>query len=263
MVTEEGAVKVLDFGIAKLVDTSGASESGIREPTGATASGIAGTASYVSPEQAEGKVVDARSDIFSFGAVLYEMVTGRRAFPGDAKTSVLLGILEQEPRPASDVVKGVPPSLDRIVARCLKKDPALRFQTMVSVKAAMEVLSERLRPRSWWQVATALLAAVAAGAALWFTRSSGSVPEVPLAAIPLITSSESAGAPSLSPDGKQLAFIWAGEKAGPLQVYVKQIGASEAPRRLTTDGGWGPRGRRTAASLRSNEGSPANGQTCW
>ena len=92
----------------------------------------------MSPEQAEGKPVDARSDIFSFGSVLYEMVTGRRAFPGDSSLSILTAILREEPRPANDLVPGLPVGFNRLVAWCLRKDPQRRIQHMDDVKLALE-----------------------------------------------------------------------------------------------------------------------------
>ena len=84
---------------------------------------IVGTVSYMSPEQAEGKKVDARSDIFSFGSVLYEMVTGQKAFQGDSKMSTLAAILNQEPKPISQLVPGIPRDLEKIIKRCLRKEP--------------------------------------------------------------------------------------------------------------------------------------------
>src|SRR5206468_9659992 len=101
---------------------------------------VLGTASYMAPEQAEGKRVDARSDIFSFGAVLSEMVTGRRAFPGDTSLSILTAILREEPRPARDLVPGLPVGLDRLIVWCLRKNPQRRIQHMDDVKLALEDL---------------------------------------------------------------------------------------------------------------------------
>src|SRR5688572_23827486 len=103
---------------------------------------IAGTAPYMSPEQAEGKKVDARSDIFSFGSVLYEMITGRRAFQGQTKVSTLSAILHREPQPPSEIAPIVPVELERIIARCLRKDLARRIQHMDDVKLALEELKE-------------------------------------------------------------------------------------------------------------------------
>jgi serine/threonine protein kinase len=143
MVTDDSAVKVLDFGIAKLTKTL---ESGAPATTAATTTAteglILGTAAYMSPEQVEGKKVDGRSDIFSFGALLYEMVTGRRAFQGDSKVSTLAAVLREEPKPASQVVEGLPREMERIIARCLRKSPERRFQTMADLKVAIEELKE-------------------------------------------------------------------------------------------------------------------------
>jgi serine/threonine protein kinase len=96
----------------------------------------------MSPEQAEGKKVDARSDIFSFGSMLYEMVTGQRAFTGGSKLASLSAVLHKEPQPASQTVADLPPELERIIARCMKKDPARRWQSMADVKVALDELRE-------------------------------------------------------------------------------------------------------------------------
>src|SRR6185503_15419098 len=99
---------------------------------------------YMSPEQAEGKKVDARSDIFSFGAMLYEMITGRRPFHGDTKISILAAILREEPKPPASLVTAVPRELERIVLRCLRKDRTRRFQTMADLRVALEELLDEL-----------------------------------------------------------------------------------------------------------------------
>jgi serine/threonine-protein kinase len=120
------AVKLLDFGLAKLI---GADADATRTMDGA----VVGTAAYMSPEQAQGLAVDARSDVFSFGAVLYEMLAGSRAFGGTTTVQVLNAVLREDPPPLS-----VLPSIDRIVRRCLQKAPGRRFQTMSEVRAALE-----------------------------------------------------------------------------------------------------------------------------
>ena len=148
MVMSQGQVKVLDFGLAKLneeAETDVFAETLHGDGVPLTEEGtILGTVAYMSPEQAEGKKVDARSDIFSFGSVLYEMVTGRRAFAGGSKLSSLSGILHTEPRPASQTVPEVPPELDRIISRCLKKDPARRWQSMADVKVALNEVHDEM-----------------------------------------------------------------------------------------------------------------------
>ncbi len=142
LVTKSG-VKVLDFGLAKMEEPPPGEEESTRTVKPRTEEGtIVGTTAYMSPEQAEGKPVDARSDIFSFGAVLYEMLTGRRAFRGDSKLSILSAILKEEPEPASSVRKEIPHELERIITQCLRKDPERRFQHMDDVRVALEQLKE-------------------------------------------------------------------------------------------------------------------------
>ena len=133
MVTESGTVKLLDFGLAKLVRTEPTAEDDetLTFRANLTAEGmIVGTVSYMSPEQVQSKPVDGRSDIFSFGAVLYEMVTGHRAFTGDSTVSVLSAILKDNPSPAGELATDLPRDLERIIERCLRKDPQSRFQVV-------------------------------------------------------------------------------------------------------------------------------------
>ena len=144
IVNEQGEVKILDFGLAKLTeaeepDVYAATQSIHVDAALKTEVGtILGTVAYMSPEQADAHNVDARSDIFSFGAVLYEMVTGRRAFPGNSKLSTLASVLHTEPAPLSQTSDGVPREIDRIITRCLRKDPQRRWQNMADVKVALE-----------------------------------------------------------------------------------------------------------------------------
>ena len=141
MVNEDGAVKVLDFGLAKLTEQIQGDESARRPTMDAggkpiTDEGvIIGTVSYMSPEQAEGKKVDARSDIFSLGSVLYEMVTGQRAFQGTSKMSTLSAILHQEPKPVSGIAPAIPADLEKLINRCCARIRNAAFSTWMTSRS--------------------------------------------------------------------------------------------------------------------------------
>ena len=191
MVAQSGAIKLLDFGLAK-VDRTSAEHAGntITMNAPLTVEGaILGTVNYMSPEQAEGKRLDARSDIFSFGAVLYEMLTGHMAFRRDSIVATLSAILRDEVQPVRDFAPGVPPELESLVVRCLRKDPDQRFQSMQDVYAALAEMKRRAdsgvagampaAERTWGSKAAfgiAVVCAMAVGGVFWWAAQHRSAP---------------------------------------------------------------------------------------
>src|SRR6516164_7370505 len=160
LVSKQG-VKLLDFGLAKQVTPVGSDGTVTKGLT--VAGSILGTVQYMAPEQLQGKPVDARSDLFSFGCVLYEMLTGKRAFEGENPASVIAAVLEREPAPLE-----ISPPLDRVVERCLAKDPDRRFQTAIDLKRAPNWGVEQTpvaKPatRRWWMGAAAAALALGLG----------------------------------------------------------------------------------------------------
>ncbi len=151
MITSSGQVKVLDFGVAKLHEQTETEEGGSGEYPGLlTATGIAfGTPAYMSPEQASGKSVDFRSDLFSFGIVLYEMATGRRPFPGSSKTQFFNQIVSVEPESPSNINPEISHELERIIQKCIRKDVNLRYQSAKEIINDLQALQNKRRPVGW------------------------------------------------------------------------------------------------------------------
>ena len=147
MVDESGLVKVLDFGLAKLAEPASAM-SGEAATLATTPGMIVGTMAYMSPEQAEEKPIDARSDVFSFGSVLYEMLSGKRAFQGQSSAAVLSSVIRDEPKPLSEVKRDVPAEVRQIVARCLRKDPASRYASGTELASELKNCRDLLFPES-------------------------------------------------------------------------------------------------------------------
>jgi eukaryotic-like serine/threonine-protein kinase len=205
LITKKG-VKLLDFGLAKQTPAQTAYDATITR--GLTGAGmILGTLQYMSPEQLQSKPADVRSDLFSFGCVLYEMLTGKRAFEGENPATVIAAILEREPAPLE-----ISPPLDRVVMRCLAKDPDHRFQTAIDLKAALIWAVEQQQvakpPRRWWMAAAALVLGVAGGWVVFHLRSTVRDERVIHFQIPPPKGAQFAPVSfSVSPDGRYVTYI--------------------------------------------------------
>jgi Tol biopolymer transport system component/predicted Ser/Thr protein kinase len=227
MVGDDGRVRVLDFGLAKpgTVARSGAAADLSEAETQAapTHDGqVVGTVSYMSPEQAEGRPVDARSDIFSFGCVLYEMLSGRRPFKGESKVATLAAVMKEDPAP---LPPDLPDELQRLVRRCLRKDPDRRLQHIVDARLALEDLKEesdsgtlsggvpavpgRSRKRPGWLPAlVAVIAAIALATGLWLGRSGGPEETGPAPReVPLTTDPGAEIGGRFSADGSTVVYV--------------------------------------------------------
>ncbi|HBY62027.1 MAG TPA: hypothetical protein DEH78_19580, partial [Solibacterales bacterium] len=242
MIDRRGQLKVLDFGLAR-IQAAAPTEASTTLTQELTAPGVVlGTPRYMSPEQALGRTADGRSDLFSLGAVLYQMATGALPFHGASAPEVMDAILHQAPTPPVRLNPRVPAELERIILRSIEKDPALRYQTAADLLADLKRLKRDLetappppapQPRRLWIVAAAL--AAAAAAAFLILRPKPDPPVQPAAEMvlrPILTSNTREVQPSISPDGKTVAYAWEGEGGGSLDIFVKLIDAG-SPLRLT------------------------------
>jgi serine/threonine protein kinase/dipeptidyl aminopeptidase/acylaminoacyl peptidase len=245
LVGNDGRVKVLDFGLAKLkeVDPGAAAEAPTATSPLTGEGSIVGTAAYMSPEQAEGRSIDHRTDIFSFGVILFEMAIGRRPFRGDSSIAVLSSILRDAAPAVNELNPNLPGDFARIVRRCLAKDPAKRYQTALDLHNDLDDLKQEAAKRhvagparSVAPLRVAGLLAVVAIAALLISRSSlwnRSTPAPVTAAYAQLTSqAELEHFPSLSPDGKWI--VYSGNASGNWDIYLQGVGG-RVPINLTGD----------------------------
>jgi eukaryotic-like serine/threonine-protein kinase len=249
MLTKGGA-KLMDFGLAKLQQAGGIVQgvSGITRTTPLTGEGtIIGTLQYMSPEQLEGKEADVRSDIFSFGAILYEMATGKRAFEGGSQASLIAAILKENPRPIAELQPLSPPMLDRVIKQCLEKDPDHRWHAAGDLKRALQWIAEggsqvgipiavssrrKLRERLLW-AAVALLAGIAG--TLGYSYLMHTTPAAKVARFSILPPQgiPSMTWPKISPDGTMVAFIGV-DTAGQTGIYVRPLNSLDAHLLLKT-----------------------------
>ena len=263
MVNARGQVKIMDFGLAQLAEQSKLTKTAT----------ILGTPAYMSPEQARRLPTDRRTDVWSLGVVIYEMVTGRTPFEGEREQAVLYAIASEQPEPITALRVGIPTELDRIVGKALAKKPEERYQHIDEMLVDLRELqrqaelgardTRRARPaskpvqrRGWYIAAAAVVITLTVAVSAWMgvfgpaDEADEAAPE-PLRAVQLTSYPGNESSPSFSPNGDQIAFRWDGENQENFDIYVKPID-SPSPLRLTThpardsSPAWSPDGRTIA-----------------
>jgi len=254
MVDNEGRLRVLDFGLAKLHDPADFEIGGTHAPTAAVETGegkILGTVAYMSPEQAEGKPIDPRSDVFSLGTILFEMASGERPFRGDTSMSTIGAILKDQPVSVTELNPSLPRHLGRIVRRCLAKDPNRRYQTALDLRNELEqlkaeidsgeLMSEpggvagRSRRSSRIPIVLGVSAVIAAAAVVAIMlRMRPDAPATVYTSRPITATSGWKGDLNWSPESEFIAFSHV--KSGSLEIMVKPVAGGDAVIRASTVG---------------------------
>ena len=256
-ITKDGRAKILDFGLAKLTQAaapSPAGSEGITLTSTPTQAGVVmGTAGYMAPEQVRGQAIDHRTDLFAFGSVLYEMISGQRAFSRDTSAETMTAILKEDPPELANRANVVSPALERIVRRCLEKRPEQRFQSAQDLAFALGTLSgtdasgaARATPapppkaRRWLWAAGAL-ALLSIYAVVWFASRSTPIARRMQFALPV---PGEVSQMALSADGQMLAFVSPDEKSGAATLFIQRVGSSSAVELAGTEGAsfpfWSP-----------------------
>jgi Tol biopolymer transport system component len=240
MVTSDGRVKVLDFGIAKRIVPAMAQQMITTALTATVVGQIVGTAAYMSTEQAEGRAIDHRSDVFSIGVLLYEMATGTRPFRGDTTMGLLSSIIRDQPAPITTVRPDQPRALERLVNECMSKDPANRLQSAKEVRDRLAALAagDARAPRRRRAVLAIVGAVVIVAIGLLTLRYRQSIAPPAAVGTPMFTRMTFDGgvkvSPSLSPDGRAMVYAASAEPWHP-HIYLRRLDASGGTLDLTGD----------------------------